>query len=208
MENTRRRTLGVLLFPGFEVLDVYGPIEMVGNLKGMVDIVTVAEHAGAVTSSQGPQTVAAEGFATAPPLDLLLVPGGIGTRREVANESLLEWLRAAAARAEIVTSVCTGAALLARAGLLDGRRATSNKFAFSWVMEQGPRVRWVKQARWVDDGDRVTSSGVSAGMDMLLALVERLYGSELATTIEQRAEYDRHRDPTWDPFARLYGLVD
>jgi transcriptional regulator GlxA family with amidase domain len=208
MDKKRRRNHYELLFPGFEVLDVYGPLEMVGNLKGMIDIVTVAEHAGAVTSSQGPQTVASEGFATCPKLDLLLVPGGIGTRKEVANTDLLGWLAAAAAGAEIVASVCTGAGLLAKAGLLDGRRATTNKFAFSWVVEQGPRVRWVKQARWVDDGDRVTSSGVSAGMDMTLALIERLYGGELATTIEQRAEYQWHRDASWDPFAALYGLAD
>ncbi|HYC57397.1 MAG TPA: DJ-1/PfpI family protein [Candidatus Binatia bacterium] len=206
--ETKRRTLGVLLFPGFEVLDVYGPLEMVGNLKGMIDIVMVAEHAGAVTSSQGPQTLAGEGFATCPRLDLLLVPGGIGTRKEVANEALLRWLRSAAASAEIVTSVCTGAGLLAKAGLLDGRRATTNKFAFSWVVEQGPKVEWIKEARWVDDGDRVTSSGVSAGMDMMLALVERLYGADLATTVAQRAEYEWHRDAAWDPFARLCGLVD
>ena len=106
--------------------------------------------------------------------DLILVPGGIGTRREVDNPRLLEWLNQRAAAAILVTSVCTGAALLARAGLLDGKRATTNKRAFAWVASQGPEVNWIKQARWVEDGKFATSSGVSAGIDMALALIARL----------------------------------
>ena len=110
-------------------------------------------------------------LADCPPIDVMLVPGGIGTRREVNNTKLLEWLVRRAAEAEIVTSVCTGAALLARAGLLDGHRATTNKLSFKWVTEQGPAVEWIKQARWVEDGKFATSSGVSAGIDMTLALI-------------------------------------
>jgi putative intracellular protease/amidase len=100
------------------------------------------------------------GFPDCPPLDVLLVPGGPGTRQEVDNPVLIDWLATRGADAEIISSVCTGAALLARAGLLDGRAATTNKQAFAWVTEQGPRVRWVRRARWVDDGRVVTSSGV------------------------------------------------
>jgi transcriptional regulator GlxA family with amidase domain len=137
----------------------------------------------------------------------MLVPGGIGTRCEVNNGSMLEWLRRRAAEAEIVTSVCTGAALLARAGLLDGRRATSNKLAFKWVTEQGPAVKWIKQARWVVDGKFATSSGVSAGIDMTLAVIARIVGAEAAERIAIRMEYDWHRDPSWDPFAKIHGLV-
>lgn len=205
-EDTAIRTLGVVLYPGFELLDVYGPVEMFGNIPKQIRIVMVAERAGSVKSAQGPSVVADVDFETCPTLDLILVPGGIGSRDEVKNETLLSWLRAVSASAEVVTSVCTGSALLAKAGLLDGRPATSNKQAFGWVMKQGPDVKWVKEARWVDDGDRVTSSGVTAGMDMTLALIERMFGGDTAKALADGTEYERHTDPARDPFAKLYDL--
>ncbi len=211
MATDRKRTLGVVLFPKFELLDVFGPLEMFGKLKEtakeMIDVVVVAEHAGAVASAQGPAAVADRGFADCPRLDLLLVPGGIGTRKEVDNPVLIEWLRARASDAEIAMTVCTGAALLARTGALDGRQATTNKRAFAWVAEQGPKVQWIKQARWVEDGKFVTSSGVSAGIDMALAVIARLGGQALSEELATAAEYDWHRDPRWDPFAKVHGLV-
>jgi transcriptional regulator GlxA family with amidase domain len=207
MAATRTRTLGVVLFPEFELLDVFGPLEMFGNLKGMIDVVIVAEKKGPVESAQGPSVVADYGFADCPHLDLVLVPGGMGTRDEVDNPILVEWLRDRAAHAEIAMTVCTGTAILARTGLLDGRRATTNKMFFGWVTEQGPAVRWVKEARWVEDGKFVTSSGVSAGIDMALAVIARLAGSELSERLASTTEYEWHRDPSWDPFARVHGLV-
>jgi transcriptional regulator GlxA family with amidase domain len=207
------KTFGVMLFEGFELLDVFGPLEAFGMLAnaGQCRVLTVAERAGAVTSAQGPKVIADFGFAESgfndcPPIDIVLVPGGIGTRKEVANHALLEWLIAHAAKAEIVASVCTGAALLAKAGLLDGRRATTNKFAFKWVMEQGPKVTWVHEARWVDDGKFSTSSGVSAGIDMALAIIARITDLETAEQIAIRMEYEWHRDAGWDPFARIHPL--
>ena len=104
-------------------------------------------------------------------------------------------------------TVCTGSALLAKTGLLDGRRATTNKLAFNWVSAQGPRVRWVAQARWVEDGKFFTASGVSAGLDGTLALVEKIGGAKVAQEVARWAEYDRHTDAGWDPFAQLAGLV-
>jgi transcriptional regulator GlxA family with amidase domain len=201
--------LGVVLFPGFELLDVFGPLEVFGNMRAREQFrtCTVAATAGPVESAQGARAVADHGFADAPRLDLLLVPGGMGTRTEVENGALLDWLRTRAAGAELVMSVCTGAALLARAGLLDGHRATTNKFAFPWVTTQGPKVDWVRQARWVDAGKYVTSSGVTAGIDMALAVVARLHGMELAETLATFIEHDWHRDPSWDPFAKVHGLV-
>jgi putative intracellular protease/amidase len=154
---TKTRQLGVVLYPQFELLDVCGPVEMFGNLGPRLKVVMVAQAAGPVASTQGPKVVADYGFDNCPDLDLVLVPGGSGTRQQVANQTLLDWLRQRAAKAEIVMSVCTGSALLAKAGLLDGRRATSNKQFFQFAVSQGPKVRWVKEARWVDDGDRVTS---------------------------------------------------
>lgn len=200
------RTVGVVLFPGFELLDVFGPAEAFGMLRNEFAIVVLAERAGPVASAQGPQAVAEQSFADAPTLDVLLVPGGMGTRTEVDNPALTGFLAARAKAAEVTTSVCTGAALLARAGLLDGRRATTNKMAFPWVVAQGPRVTWVPAARWVDEGNVVTSSGVSAGIDMALAVIARLVGHEAAEKAAQRMEYRWATDADDDPFAKLYGL--
>jgi transcriptional regulator GlxA family with amidase domain len=202
-----QRTVGVLLFPGFELLDVFGPLEAFGHAADWFRCVTVAEQAGPVTSAQGARAVADHGFDDCPPLDILLVPGGMGTRREVDNAALIDWIAARARRAETTTSVCTGAALLARAGVLDGRRATSNKRAFGWVSGQGPKVTWVRQARWVDDGDVLTSSGVSAGIDMALHLIGRLAGPAVRDEIATRMEYTWHSDAAHDPFAKIYGLA-
>jgi transcriptional regulator GlxA family with amidase domain len=202
-----QKTVGVLLFPEFELLDVFGPLEAFGHAKDWFRIVTVAERPGPVASSQGPRAMADHGFADCPPLDILLVPGGMGTRREINNPALVDWIARQARGAETTTSVCTGAALLARAGVLDGRRATSNKRSFSWVAEQGPKVEWVRQARWVDDGNVVTSSGVSAGIDMALHLIGRIAGPAARDEIATRMEYEWQSDATHDPFAKVWGLV-
>jgi transcriptional regulator GlxA family with amidase domain len=98
-------------------------------------------------------------------------------------------------------SVCSGSALLAKAGLLDGRRATSNKQYFQIAQSAGPKVEWIRKARWVDDGNRVTSSGVSAGIDMALHVIERLYGTKTAENMAKLTEYQWHRDADNDPFA-------
>lgn len=193
------RTLGVVLYPRFELLDVCGPVEMFGNLGGRIKVVMVADTAGPVASAQGPRLVADYGFDDCPQLDLLMVPGGFGTLNELKNEALPDWLRERAAKAEIVMSVCSGSALLAKAGLLDDRRATSNKQWFQLAVGNGPKVKWVKEARWVEDGDRVTS----AGIDMSLAVIARLYGDEAAEKIANGTEYQRQRDPTQDPFAKF-----
>lgn len=207
MTEQRTKTLGVVLFPEFELLDVFGPVEMFGNLTGVVDVVLVAQTKGPVTSAQGPAVVASYGFEDAPHLDLILVPGGFGTHTEVDNPVLLEWLAQRVRTAEIAMTVCTGTALFARAGVLDGRRATTNKMLFNWVAEQGPRVNWIKEARWVEDGKFVTSSGVSAGMDMALAVIARLRGQDVSKMLAMATEYEWHEDAAWDPFAKIHGLV-
>jgi transcriptional regulator GlxA family with amidase domain len=197
------RTLGAVLYPQFELLDLYGPLEMLGSLGQHLRIVTVAEQAGPVASAQGPATVAEHGFAAAPKLDLVLVPGGVGTFPQLANEAMLEFLRKRAAEAELVLSVCTGSALLAKAGLLDGRRATSNKQFFDLARQQGPKVEWISEARWVHDGKFVTASGVSAGTDMALGVIARLHGRHVAEQIAALTEYEWQSDPTRDPFAKF-----
>jgi putative intracellular protease/amidase len=214
MAEPRLRTVGVVLFEGFELLDVYGPLQAWNGLADRFRVITVGERTGPASPSRGPnapaggpQTSVAQSFANCEPLDVLLVPGGWGTRREVSNAAMLRFLRERVPAAEYVTSVCTGSAVLAAAGVLDGRRATSNKAVFEWVRSQGPDVEWVPRARWVVDGKFWTSSGVSAGIDMALALLANLAGEPLARTLAKHFEYEWHDDPTWDPFAAVHGLV-
>jgi putative intracellular protease/amidase len=204
---TKRLSLAVVLFEGFELLDVFGPLEMFGLLPEQFEIFLIAESGDIVASSQGPKSLVDYRFEDCPAFDILLVPGGRGTRREVDNPVLLEWLRCQAQTAQFVTSVCTGSAILARAGLLDGRRATTNKAAFEWVTSQGERVDWQKQARWVEDDHYFTSSGVSAGIDMSLALIARISGQETAEQVATLSEYEWHRNPNRDPFAQLWSAV-
>jgi transcriptional regulator GlxA family with amidase domain len=204
------RRVAVVLFEGFTVLDVYGPVQAfastrvpapAGGFKRLYEIVTLAGRPGPVKSSEGPTTHADHAFDDAPPYDILLVPGGFGTRQAVGDDAVLARLGAASRRARVTATVCTGSALLARTGLLDGRPATSNKIAWDWVIQQGPKVLWKRRARWVDDGDVVTSSGVSAGIDMVLALIARLNGREMALTSARNMEYLWHENPGDDPFA-------
>ncbi|MEO1190613.1 MAG: DJ-1/PfpI family protein [Pseudomonadota bacterium] len=201
------RRIAALVFPGFELLDLYGPLEMFGLCPDDFSITLVSEHSGPVASRAGPASLAELPLDDAIGHEILLVPGGPGTREEVDNEALTGWIAAAAAKAEIVASVCTGAALLARAGLLDGRRATTNKRAWAWATGQGPKVDWQAEARWVADGNLWTSSGVAAGTDMSLALIAELLGQETAEATANHAEYNWQRDPGRDPFAALYGLT-
>ena len=202
-----KRTIGVVLFEDFELLDVFGPLEMFGMAADHFEIRLISEHGGVVASRQGPKSVSDDSFESAPAIDVVLVPGGIGTRREVDNPVLLDWLQQRTQQAELVTSVCTGSALLAKAGVLDGMRATTNKLAFTWAASQSAKVQWQQQARWVEDRKFFTSSGVSAGIDMSLAVIAKLVSHQAVEQAANFAEYDWHRDADWDPFAALHGLV-
>jgi len=198
--------IGAVLFEGFELLDFYGPLEMFGLLENEARIAVVAEKIGAVKSSGGPNGMADATLADSSGFDVLLVPGGIGTRKQIANAPFLTELKRLAEASRIVATVCTGSFLLARTGLLDGHKATSNKRVFQLVKSNAPRVNWMAKARWVEDGKYFTSSGVSAGMDMTLAVIAKLRGREKSLEIASRAEYEWHEDRSWDPFAAAAGL--
>ena len=202
--------VAVVLFDGFTVLDMYGPVQAFGACRitrpdgppfRFFEVFTIAEHRGPIKSGEGPSTHADYTFAEAPPCDILLVPGGFGTREAVKNDTFLGRLRAASEKAAVTATVCTGSALLARTGLMDGRPATSNKIAWDWVVQQGPKVLWKRKARWVDDGNLITSSGVSAGTDMALALIARLHGRDMAVSAARNMEYLWHEKADDDPFA-------
>ncbi len=198
-----RKIVGVVLYPGFEVLDVFGPVEMWAYVPDF-QVVMISEKGGAVKSAQGVSAVADYSFADAPQLDIMMIPGGVGTRTELNNPAYLDFVRKQDAKTQLTTSVCTGSALLAKAGVLKGRKATSNKAFFSLATAQDPSVDWQGKARWVEDGKYITSSGVSAGTDMALGLVAKLYGKERAGLLAHSLEYIWSDDASNDPFAIAY----
>lgn len=204
--DTKPLRIAVVLFEGFELLDVFGPVQLLQAVPE-VTVVFAGPDGEPVASSQGVEVVPTVSYGQVEPTDALLVPGGKGTRQLVEDESFLSCLREVGAQAPWVASVCTGSAVLAAAGLLEGYAATSNKRAFAWASSFGKSVIWKPKARWVHDRDRWTSSGVAAGMDMTVALIAELISEAAAVDAANFAEYEPHRDCEWDPFARLYGLV-
>lgn len=201
-QSSSVKTLGVLLFPGFENLDVFGPLQMFGMLPDHIRIAMISQAQGLVKSSHGQLVMTEYAFENTPHLDYLLIPGGIGTRTEIGNQALLDWIARCSINTDITMSVCTGAALLAKAGILDNHKATTNKLAFQWVSEQSSLVTWIKKARWVDDGRIVTSSGISAGIDMSLHVIARLFGEKIREELAKKAEYSGSTDASRDPFAQ------
>ena len=199
--------LGAILYEGFELLDLFGPLEMFTALPPEdLEVVMIAQQAGPIlagsmSGAKMPTVNADYSFDDAPALDLLLLPGGLGTIPQLENPLMLDFLASRAATAKITASVCSGSALLAKAGVLDGHKATSNKQFFSLATSSSDKVDWQERARWVDDGPVVTSSGVSAGTDMALAIIARLFGQEIAEGIANGAEYSWHRNADEDPFA-------
>lgn len=202
------RKLAALVFPGFQTLDLFGPLEILGDHDpGSVEISIVAETLDPVSSVHGYRVAVDKTLADGTDYDLLMIPGGDAAPVQEINAAINAWIVETSARAEYVMAVCTGTVLLATTGLLDGRRATTNKKDYTATIPFGPKVEWVPQARWVKDGKFYTSSGVSAGIDMSLAVMAQLYGNEAAEFIAVGTEYDWHKDPDWDPFAKMAGLV-
>jgi transcriptional regulator GlxA family with amidase domain len=206
MNTASPNHLGAVLFEGFELLDLFGPLEMFGLLEERAKITVVAEKAGVVRSSGGPSGIADATMAGSVGFDVLLIPGGIGTRKEIANPPFLAELKRLAEASRLVATVCTGSLLLAQTGLLDGRKATSNKRVFQLIANRAPNVNWIAKARWVEDGKYFTSSGVSAGMDMALAVIAKLCGRETSLQIARRAEYEWHEVSSRDPFCTVTGV--
>jgi transcriptional regulator GlxA family with amidase domain len=200
------KQLAALVFPGFQTLDFFGPIEMLGGLRDDIEITIVAETLEPVPSVHGYKILPEKTLEDCSNYDLLFIPGGDSALVEAENKNVSSWLIEASVNAELVMTVCTGSVLLATTGVLDGYRATTNKIDFVETVPLGPKVNWVKKARWVEDGKFFTSSGVSAGMDMALAAIAHLYGREVAVEMAVGCEYDWHEDAGWDPFSSLAGL--
>lgn len=201
------RTLGAVVFPGFQALDLWGPLEVFGDCAPAVKPLLIGPVLEPIASAQGPRIIADVTFDIAPRIDLLLIPGG-HVQPQKSNRELLQWIQTRAEDAELVMTVCNGADLLAQTGLLDSRRATTNKALFRSISAAHPAVNWIPQARWVEDGKYVTSSGISAGIDMAFGVIARVAGPSVAAGLAVHLEYERHHDPTWDPFAAIHNLVE
>ncbi len=186
-------TYGLLVFDGAEELDFAGPWEVFtasGMLRGDGDsAVLIAEQAGPVRCAKGMRVVPDHTLADHPVLDVLLVPGGLGTRREVTNPAVIGWIRAVSPTVAWTTSVCTGALLLHEAGPARGRRVATHH-GFEDALEARGDVTVVRDARYVVDGSLVTSQGVSAGIDMALWLVGALHGRDHARQVRRYIQYD------------------
>ena len=189
-----------VLFDGFETLDMFGPVEMLGA-SGQFDVKFYSLDGGVVTSYQG-VPVATEKLDDANPPEVLLLPGGMGVYDMLENEAFIAKLSALANGAQYVLSVCNGAFLYAKAGVLDGRRATTYKARIDRAEEMFPSVKWERSARWTVDGNLYVSSGVSAGTDMALGFIADVCGLDCAEKTARYAEYTWNQDPANDPFAR------
>jgi len=185
-------TTGILLFDDAEELDFAGPWEVFTNAarKEQGDrVLTIAPKPGPVRCAKGLRVLPDHGFEDAPGLDVLLVPGGQGTRREVENPVVIDWLRKTAPRCRFVTSVCTGSLLLHGAGLATGRRITTH-WAFVETLRGRGGATVLDGVRYVRDGNLVTAAGVSAGIDMALWLVGQLYDVTHARNVQRVMQYD------------------
>ena len=205
MSNDARTTVGILIFDDVEVLDFAGPFEVFSRTRTVTgadsrrtddsapfETFTVARTRDAVTAIGGLKVLPHYSWADAPPIDILVVPGGFGTRALLHDEATLSWIRETAGRARQVTSVCTGALLLAKVGLLQGRRATTHWAGLDLLATIDPTIQIQRERRVVHDGI-FTSAGVSAGIDMSFAVVEQVCGRAVATETAHYIEYPWRR---------------
>ena len=201
-----RRLVGIIIFPEVEVLDFCGPYEVLSVTRldeerrrdepSPFELLLVAEHTEAITASGGLKVLPDCTLAKCPPLDVLVVPGGWGTRRQIHNEPLIRWIAQRGRQVDTLASVCTGAMLLGQAGLLDGCRATTHWRSLTWMRESFPAVTVVEDLHVVEDGHILTSAGIAAGIDLALKLVGRYYGEAIARATARRMEYRFPEDNT------------
>ena len=189
-----RRSVGILLFDDVEVLDFAGPFEVfsvTGRRDGSYpfDVFTIAEHVRPIAARNQLKVIPKHSFESFPKIDVLVIPGGFGTRREMLNQSLLDWVKEQSARAELVLSICTGALILGRAGLLDGMPATTHHGAINLLKEVAPAAQVQANRRVIDNGKFVIAAGVSSGIDASFHVVARLLGNDVAQETADYIEY-------------------
>jgi len=193
--------VAVLLFDDFETLDVFGPVEIFGRLVELYSVKFYSQKGGQVKNRHGVSILTEKfEYIKKDDVEIVLIPGGLGTRKEVENKLFIDIIKEISNISKYVLTICTGSALLAKTGLLDGKNATSNKRAFAWVTTNGTNVIWNEKARWTADGKFYTSSGVSAGMDMALGFLSDRYGIEFARKVAYEIEYNWVEDKDNDTF--------
>ncbi len=197
------REIVTILFNNFETLDVFGPIEVFGRLKDKFNPQFYSLNGGIIVSSQKVPTMTKPIAEINSNNYILFIPGGIGTRELFKDEVFIDKLKSLSKNAEFIFAVCTGAILFSKTGLLNGKRATSNKRFFE-ITNESPDVVWIKKARWIKDGNIYTSSGISAGIDMTLGFISDLLGYPIAKQQSNEMEYNWNEDPEHDPFSELY----
>src|SRR6266481_5876044 len=195
----RDKRVGILIFPAVEVLDFCGPYEVFSVTRlneerrrdetSPFEVLLVAQSGEPVVATGGLRVIPDATLETCPPLDILVVPGGWGTRKEISNQRLLTWISERAKQVETLTSVCTGSMLLGHAGLLDGRRATTHWRALDWMRDAFPAVTVEDKLHVVEHDHIVTSAGISAGIDMALRVVIRYFGEAVARNTVRNMEY-------------------
>jgi transcriptional regulator GlxA family with amidase domain len=190
---TVTKTIGIVLFSDFEDLDAIGPREaltmMAKGSGGEWEVVLISEDGEAVQSFLGTRYMVDYSYDNCPALNVILVPGGLGTRKEMQNEKHLDFVRRRGRSAEYVTSVCTGALVLHQAGFLEGKSATTHWGSIPELQNLGGETKVVSDQRWVHDGNVITSAGVSAGIDMSLYLISLLKDPATAKRVQQMMEY-------------------
>jgi transcriptional regulator GlxA family with amidase domain len=193
-----RRHVAILIFPEVEVLDFAGPFEVFAVTNELIadtfHTFTVAEAPGSVRARNGLKVVPDFTLETAPPPQILVVPGGAGTRPLLRKPAVLEWIRQRARKAEIVASVCTGSLVLAQAGLLNNLRATTHHENFAELAALAPNTDVDQSCRFTDNGQVLTSAGIAAGIDLSLHIVSRLLGEAVATQTARYMEYPWRND--------------
>lgn len=195
--------INILLFDDFETLDAFGPVEVFGMMDKF-KLNFISYNGGIVSSAQGVKVQTETFIADDSIENILFIPGGMGTRQKVMDKNFMDFLTNIADQSKYILTVCTGSLLLAKSGKLNGKNATTNKRVFKLITEQFKNISWVKEARWVKDGNIYTSSGVSAGTDMALDFIKDLLGREKAIEISQHIEYFWNEDNNYDPFSKLY----
>jgi putative intracellular protease/amidase len=194
------RNLAILIFDGVQIIDYTGPYETFGHTYSndgeAFNIYTVSEKTNAITTSMGMSVNPKFSFENAPKPDVLLVPGG-DVRAQVNSPTVIKWVQNASQNAEIVMSVCNGAFIIAKAGLLDGLEATTTAGLIPMLRQEAPKVKVVDDRRFVDNGHIITTAGLSSGIDGALHVIERLYGKGTAQMAALGMEYN------WDPDSKF-----
>ena len=192
-----------LIFDDYETLDLMGPVEFLSRVSEL-KLRYVSFEGGAKRSKQG-FLIKTKKLSKMPKESVLLLPGGQGTRALVKDSEFILKLKECVLASQFCLSVCTCSALIARTGVLDGLKATSNKRLLEWVKSCGEAVKWQERARWVRAGKFYTASGVAAGMDMALGFISDHFGKELAQKIANETEYNWQKSSKIDKFAKIYG---